>query len=120
MLTRIFTAAAAFAALSVAAQAGTLQGGAWAPSSVCVNPGDAPAISDKSPEAYNKSGKALQAWQATAQAYASCVQAEAKTDQNAVVTGANDVIGKVSDQMKALAAANDAAIAKLGAKSKKQ
>ena len=73
-------------------------------------------ISDKSPEAYNKSGKALQTWQAGAQAYASCVQAEAKTDQNAVVSGANDAITKVNDVMKGLSAANDAAIAKLKAK----
>ncbi len=120
MLIRFLTATAAFAALSVAAQAGTLQGGAWTPTTTCVNPGEAPTISDKTPEAYNKSGKALQAWQATAQAYASCVQAEAKADQNSVVTGANDAITKVNDQMKTLSAANEAAIAKLKGASKKQ
>jgi hypothetical protein len=118
MLTRIL-AAAAFATLSIAAQAGTLQGTTWTPSSACANPGDAPTISDKSPEAYNKSGKVLQAWQATAQTYANCVQTEAKADQNSVVAGANETITKLSDQMKAVSSANDAAIAKLKTSSKK-
>jgi hypothetical protein len=116
MFTRIL-AVAAFATLSaVAAQAGTLQGSAWTPTSACKDPGEAPAVSDKSPEAYNKTAKLLQAYQVSAQAYASCVQAEAKTDQGAVVDGANGAISKVSDQLKAAVAANDAAIAKLKAK----
>src|SRR3569833_4645544 len=83
MLTRIL-AAVAFATLSAAAaQAGQIQGDAWTPSSACKDAGEPPAISDKNPEAYNKSGKALQSWQAAAQAYATCVQAEAKADQTA-------------------------------------
>ena len=113
MLTRIL-AAAAFATLSAAAaQAGTIQNGTWTPSAECKDAGDPPAISDKSPEAYNKSAKALPAWQAQAQAYANCVNGEAKADQNAVVTGANAVVNKLNDQIKAISAANDAAIAKL-------
>jgi hypothetical protein len=116
MLTRTL-AAAAFATLSAAAaQAGTLQGNTWTPSSACKDPGDAPAVSDKSAEAYNKTAKLLQAYQVSAQAYASCVQSEAKADQGAVVDGANNAIGKVNDQLKAAIAANDAAIAKLKAK----
>jgi hypothetical protein len=110
-------AVAAFAALSaVAAQAGSLQNGAWTPSSVCTSPGDPPAISDKSPDAYNKTGKAVQAWQVGAQNYANCVQSEAKADQGTVVNDANATVTKLSDELKALSAANDAAIAKLKAK----
>ena len=58
----------------------------------------------------------MQAWQVTAQNFANCVQSEAKADQNAVVNDANAMVTKLSDQLKALAAANDAAIAKLKAK----
>jgi hypothetical protein len=113
MLTRIL-AAAVFATLSVAAaQAGTLQGDAWTPSAACKDAGPPPAISDKSPDAYNKSAKTLQAWQATAQAYASCLQAEAKADQTAVVNGANSAVNKLNDEIKTVQAANEAAIAKL-------
>ncbi|HEX4508042.1 MAG TPA: hypothetical protein VH722_20110 [Alphaproteobacteria bacterium] len=116
MLTRIL-AAAAFATLSAAAaQAGTIQGDQWMPSSACKDAGDPPTISDKSPDAYNKSGKALQAWQATAQAYATCVQGEAKADQTAVVNGANAAVNKLNAEIKAVGEANDAAIAKLKAK----
>jgi len=110
-------AVAAFATLSAAAaQAGTLQSGAWTPSTACTSPGDPPEISDKSPDAYNKTGKAVQAWQVTAQNFANCVQTEAKADQNSVVNDANAMVTKLSDELKALSAANDAAIAKLKAK----
>jgi hypothetical protein len=113
MLARIF-AAAAFATLSVAAaQAGTIQGDAWTPSAACKDPGAPPAISDKSPDAYNKSAKPLQAWQASAQAYATCLQGEAKADQQAIVTGANGAVNKLNDEIKGVQAANEAAIAKL-------
>jgi hypothetical protein len=112
MLTRIL-AAAAFATLSVAAQAGNLQNGAWTPSSACKDPGAPPAISDKSPEAYNKSVKDLPAWQAAAQNYGTCVNTEAKADQTAIVDGANGAVNKLNDEANALKAASDAAIAKL-------
>jgi hypothetical protein len=116
MFARLF-AAAAFATLSVAAaQAGTLQGDTWTPSTACKDPGPPPAISDKSPDAYNKSAKPLQAWQAAAQAYATCLQGEAKADQTAVVTGANNAVNKLNDEIKGVQAANDAAIAKLKGK----
>jgi hypothetical protein len=115
MFTRLL-AVAAFATLSAAAQAGTIQNGTWASSAACKDPGDAPAISDKSPEAYNKTAKLLQAYQVNAQAYATCVQSEAKADQGAIVDGANGAISKVNDQLKGAIAANDAAIAKLKAK----
>ena len=113
MLTRILAAAAFVTLSAAAAQAGSIQGDTWTPSSACKDAGDPPAISDKNPDAYNKSGKLLQAWQATAQAYATCVQAEAKSDQSAVVNGANAAVNKLNDEIKAVGAANDAAIAKL-------
>lgn len=109
-----FLAVAAFATMTAAAaQAGTIQGDSWTPSSACKDAGEPPAISDKSPEAYNKSAKTVQAWQAQAQAYASCVNAEAKADQGAVVNGANATVNKLNDEIKSVSAANDAAIAKL-------
>lgn len=111
MLTRIL-AAAAFATLSVAAaQAGTLQNGTWVPN--CKAPGDAPAFSAKSPEAYNSSAKAAQAWQADAKAYADCMNAEAKADQNAIITVANDNVKKLSDQITTLNQQSQDAIDKL-------
>ena len=113
MLTRIL-AAAAFATLSAAAaQAGTLQGDKWTPSSACKDPGAPPAISDKSADAYNKSVKAVPEWQASLQAYGQCVNAEAKADQNAVVSGANDAVKKLNDEANTLKESSDAAIAKL-------
>jgi hypothetical protein len=111
MLTRIL-AAAAFATLSVAAaQAGTLQNGTWVPN--CKSPGDAPAFSSKSPEAYNSSAKAAQAWQADAKAFADCMNAEAKADQNAIITVANDSVKKLSDQITTLNQQSQDAIDKL-------
>ena len=116
MLTR-FLAVAAFATLTAAAaQAGTIQNGTWTPSAECKDPGEPPAISDRSPEAYNKSAKGVQAWQAQAQAFATCVQAEAKSDQTAVVNGANATVNKLNDEIKSVSASNDAAIAKLKGK----
>ena len=116
MLTRIL-AAAAFATLSVAAQAGTLQNGTW--TTTCTPPGDVPPISDKSPEAYNKSAKALQGWQTTAQEFQTCLQAQAKGDSDVIVSTANAALTKLSDDSKAMVAANDAALAKLKSASKK-
>ena len=113
MLTRILAAAAFATMTAAAAHAGTIQNGTWTPSSACKDAGDPPVISDKSPDAYNKSTKELPTWQANAQAFATCVQGEAKTDQNAVVTGANAVVGKLNDQLNSLKATSDAAIAKL-------
>ncbi len=109
MLTRIL-AAGAFAALTAtAAAAGSLQNGVWTPNCPAA-PGEAPTFSSKSPEAYNKSAKAAQEWQAAVKAYADCVGTEAKADQNAVVTGANGMVGKLSDQINALNAASAAAV----------
>ena len=115
MLTR-FLAVAAFATLTAAAaQAGTLQNGTWTPNG-CKDPGDAPALSDKSPEAYNKSAKGVQAWQDAARTYQECLKAEIKGDQDVIINTANASLGKLNDQAKALNAANDAAIAKLKGK----
>jgi len=116
MLTRIL-AAAAFATLSVAAQAGTLQNGVW--TTTCTPPGDVPPIADKSPEAYNKSAKALQGWQTAAQQFQTCMQGQAKADSDVIVTTANAALTKIADDSKAMVAANDAALAKLKAASKK-
>jgi hypothetical protein len=113
MLTRIL-AAAAFATLSAAAaQAGSLQGDQWTPSSACKDPGAPPVIADKNPDAYNKSVKVVPEWQAAYNAYGQCLNAEAKADQSAIVSSANAIAQKLNDEGKALQAASDAAIAKL-------
>jgi len=112
MMIRIL-AAAALATLTVgAAQAGTITNGTWAPSG-CKLPGDPPAISGKTPEAYNSTAKTAQAWQAAAKEYADCVNAEAKTDQNAIVTAANANIQKLSDEINTLNQQSNEAVEKL-------
>jgi hypothetical protein len=118
MLIRIL-AAAAFATLSAAAaQAGTLQNGVWTPTN-CKDPGNAPMLSDKSPDAYNKSAKPVQAWQDAAKTYQDCMQSETKADQNAIISAANTSLGHLSDQAKALKDSADAAMAKLNGAAKK-
>lgn len=115
MFPRIFAAGALIALTAAVAQAGTLQNGNWTPN--CPSPpGDAPELSSKSPDAYNKSAKAVQAWQVNAKAYADCITSDAKADQNAIVTSVNGVVGKINDQMGALKAQSDAAIEKLKTK----
>jgi len=119
MLSRIL-AAAAFATLSAAAaQAGTLQGDQWTPSSACKDPGTPPTISDKSPDAYNKSVKNVPEWQAAYNAYGQCLNSEAKADQNAIVSSANAIAKKLNDEGNALKEQSDAAIAKLKSSTKK-
>jgi hypothetical protein len=115
MFPRIFAAAALVALAASAAEAGTLQNGTWTPSCASA-PGDAPQISSKSPDAYNKSAKAVQDWEAKAKAYADCMTSEAKADQNAIVNSVNDVVKKINDQSVALQQESTDAIQKLKAK----
>ena len=104
-----FLAVAALATMSVAAQAGTLQNGVWTPSCPAAA-ADAPEISSKSPDAYNKSAKAFQTWQANYKAYVECLSGEAKTDQSVIVETINTNVKKFNDQSTAGIAANNAAI----------
>ncbi len=108
MLNRFLAVAALVTTAMASAQAGTLQNGVYTPN--CTAPGDAPAFSSKSPEAYNKSAKAAQDWQATAKTYADCLNAEAKNDQQAIISTANDTVKKLSDQINALNADSAAAV----------
>jgi hypothetical protein len=114
MLTRML-AAAALVALSAGAQAGTLQNGTWTPN--CADPGAAPTFSSKSPQAYNDSAKAAQAYQQKAKDYADCLNTEAKADQSAVVDGANTRVKTISDAISAMSAQSAAAVDKLKKKS---
>jgi accessory colonization factor AcfC len=111
MLNRLIAAALFATAAASAAQAGTLQNGTWTPS--CELPGDAPTFSSKSPDAYNASAKAAQAWQEKAKAYADCLNNEAKTDQQAIITVANGNVKTLSDQIAALNSASADAVEKL-------
>lgn len=109
MMIRILAVAAAFTALSVAAQAGTLQNGVWTPNCPAM-PGDAPEWSTKSPEAFNKSQKAVQDWQTHVVAYSDCIKGEVKADQEVVVGTANTNIKKLSDQLAGVTASQQTAI----------
>jgi hypothetical protein len=103
-------AAGAFAALTAAAaQAGTLQNGVWTPNCPPM-PGDPPTFSSKSPEAYNKSAKVAQEWQANAKAFADCLNGDAKADQNTIVSTANADVTKLSSEITALSADSAAAV----------
>jgi hypothetical protein len=108
-LIRILSAGALIVFTAVGAQAGTLQNGTWTPNCPPA-PGDAPTLSSKSPDAYNKSAKAAQEWQAGAKAYVDCVNSEAKADQSTLIAGANGVVTKINDQFTALKASGDAAL----------
>jgi hypothetical protein len=110
MLIRLF-AAAALATGSVAAQAGTLQNGVYTVS--CTTPGDPPVFSSKSPDAYNKAGKEAQVWQDAVKAYQTCLQTEVKADQQILIDTANKAIQALSDQITALNAQSQDAMAKL-------
>jgi hypothetical protein len=116
MLTRFLAVAALATLTAAAAQAGTLQGDTWVPSAACKDPGAPPTISDRSPDAYNKSVKAVPEWQAAYNAYGQCLNAEAKADQTAIVNSANAIAKKLNDEGNALKEASDAAIAKLKGK----
>jgi hypothetical protein len=116
MLKVLFAAAAMTAVSVAAAQAGTLKDGVW--TSACPMPGDAPAFSSKSPEAYNASMKTVQAWQDAAKAYADCLNKEAKEDQGVIVTTANGNVSKLSEQITALNQSSADAVAALKKKSK--
>ncbi len=109
MLTRILAASTLTTFSLATAHAGTLQNGAWTPNCPAW-PGDAPEISSKSPDAYNKSAKAFQAWQGNAKAYVECTTNDAKTDQSAIVTTVNGAVTKYNDEAKAGVESNDAAI----------
>jgi hypothetical protein len=102
-------AATAFVALSTTAQAGTLQNGVWTPNCPAV-PGDPPEFNTKSPEAFNKSQKAVQEWQSGVIAYNDCMKGEVKTDQEIIVGAANSSIKKLSDELSGLSAAQQAAV----------
>ena len=92
-----FLAVAAFATMSVAAQAGTLTGGAWAPAGCGADPGPAPEMNGGTQASYSKSAKEFQAWQDKAKVYEQCLSNEAKTDQSAIVESANKAIGAIND-----------------------
>ena len=109
---RTLAVAAAFAGLSFAAQAGTLQNGVWTPNCPSV-PGDPPEFSTKSPDAFNKSQKLVQDWQSKVIAYNDCLKGETKADQDVIVGTANADIKKLSEQISGLSADQQAAVEKL-------
>ena len=111
MLSRMIAAGALALMTAGVAQAGTLTSGAWTPN--CADPGEAPAFSARSPEAYNASAKLVTAFQQKEKDYADCVSADAKADQTAVVNGANAAIGKIQKTMDALNEQSKDAVEKL-------
>ncbi|MDB5396000.1 MAG: hypothetical protein JWM91_3506 [Rhodospirillales bacterium] len=112
MMIRIL-AVAAFATMSVAAQAGTLTNGAWTPSGCGSDPGPAPEMEGASQASYSKSAKTFQAWQDKAKVYEQCLSNEAKTDQSAIVESANKSISAINDGSNKFVADANAAVEKL-------
>ncbi len=109
MLTRMLIAGA-IAAFSIgAAQAGTLTNGVYTPNCPTA-PGDAPPFSTKSPDAFNKSAKEVQAWQQSVTAYNDCMKTEVKADQEAIVGTYNTNIKRLSDQISGVNAAQQEAV----------
>lgn len=111
MMTRMLAAAALATFATAAAQAGTLQNGTYV--TACPEPGDAPAFSSKTAEAFNASVKLVQAWQAKAQEYQNCLNKEIKSDQQIMIDSANTSVKKLSDQIQALNTGQQAAVEKL-------
>ena len=116
MLIRIL-AVAAFATFSVAAQAGTITNGVWAPSSCGTDPGPAPVMDGSTQKSYTSSAKTFQAWQDKAKAYVECMQTEAKADQSAVVDTSNKAITAVNEGSQKFVADANAAMEVLKKKS---
>lgn len=118
MMIRIL-AVAAFATISVAAHAGTIQNGVWTPSKCGPGPGPAPVMDDKSGATYTKSAKEFQAWQGPAKEHVACLTEEAKADQTAIVDASNKAVTEYNDSSNNFVAAANAAMEKLKGKAKK-
>jgi hypothetical protein len=83
MLTRSLAAAILIALIGLPAQAGSLTGGAWAPSACGAEP-TAPRLHTESASSYNESIKWVQLYQKQIKTYNDCMVAEAKADVAAV------------------------------------
>ena len=94
-------------------QAGSLDTSGWHASHCGANPGAAPEISSKNANAYNKSIKALQAWQDASKTYTNCLVAEGKADQQAIVSTMNAKMSGFNEDSKELSAESNAALQKV-------
>ena len=115
---KLMLAGAALVAFATAAQAGTLQNGAWTPKE-CAAPGEAPTFNGKTPEAYNKSSKEVTAWQDKARAYAECVTTDGNADVKLIMDTANGQVSKINDTIKGQVAEATALVEELNKKSKR-
>ena len=69
--------------------AGTITNGTWSPSACGAEPVAPPVIEQSSIEAYNKSIKAINAWQKNANTYNNCLINEANADNALIAKTAN-------------------------------
>jgi hypothetical protein len=100
------------ACISLAAHAGALENGGWAPGACGARP-EAPAIESASPEAYNRSIGLVNAWQKQMQAYNDCVIKEANADAAAINQGANAEQTRINEALQKANADATAARSKL-------
>ena len=73
---------------SLAAHAGALENGSWAPRGCGARP-EAPVIESTNPEAYNRSIGLVNVWQKQLQSYNDCLIKEANADAAAINHAAN-------------------------------
>lgn len=104
--------AALAACISLAAHAGVLENGGWAPSACGARP-EAPAVESASPEAYNRSIGLVNAWQKQMQVYNDCIIKEANADAAAINGAANAEQTKINEALQKANADATAARSKL-------
>jgi hypothetical protein len=100
------------ACISMAAHAGVLENGSWAPGGCGARP-EAPIIESNSPEAYNRSIGLVNAWRKQMQAYNDCVIKEANADAAAINQGANAEQTRINEVLQKANADANAARSKL-------
>ncbi len=101
--------------VSNSVSAGTLVNSNWVPAGCGVKP-EAPLISDKDVESYNKSVAAINEWQQQARVYYECLIKEANADNTVIADTANREQGEYRKTVEKIGAAVDAAKKKLDSK----
>jgi len=112
MLQRTFFTAVIMLATVSAGTAGTIINGTWSPSACGTEP-VVPVIEQGSVDAYNKSVKAINAWQQKANAYNTCLINEANADNALIAKIANEEQSRLRMAIEKIKTDTDAAKLKL-------
>jgi len=110
----IFATAILIAGISVAT-AGTITKDAWKPSSCGPEP-EVPVVNGATPDTYNDSVKAINAWQEKANLYNTCLINEANADNALIAKSANDGQGRLKAAVEKIKTDIEAAAKKLDGK----